>query len=160
MGRGIRVLVLLACLGIGLVLVLHREAVYEATASAQAIDGPAAARVEQRARADGFAGEVAAALAADPPSALPALTVTREGSRVLVSARDVDPLRAEDTVDTAVHLLSAGATADAVDRTTSSAVPEQPVNASSLVVLGVAAAVLAAVGAVTAWLLARRRRSR
>ncbi|WP_299446203.1 hypothetical protein [uncultured Phycicoccus sp.] len=148
MRRGARVLVLLAVLVVGGVLLLTREAAYVATATVTAVDAGAAGQVEARATAAGFAGEVAEALAAEPASALPALTVTRSGAEVRVGARDVDPARAQDTVDTAAYLLARGATADAVEDTTSSTLPTEPVNRSSLFWLALATAALVVAGLV------------
>ena len=160
MRRGTRVLVLLSTLVVGLALLLGRGAVYEATATATAVDVTASGAVSDRATRDGFRREVADALAADPVSVLPALVVTRSGAVVQVSARDADPARAEDTVDTAVFLLARGETADAVDHTTLSTLPVDPVNRSSLAVLGGAALALTLVGVLGSWLapvLFRRR---
>ncbi len=148
MRRGARVLVLLAVLVLGGVLLFTREAAYVATATVTAVDADAAAQVQARATAADFAGEVAEALAAEPASALPALTVTRGGAEVRVGARDVDPARAQDTVDTAVFLLARGATADAVEDTASSTLPTEPVNRSALFWLALATVALVVVGLV------------
>lgn len=160
MGRGARTLVLLVTLVVGMALLLGRQPEYRATATASAVDAGAARRVAERAEAPGFRTQVATALAADPASAIPPLSASVDGRRVLVVARDVDPGRARDAVDTAVYLLGRGSTADLVERTRTATPPEAPEGRPSLLLLGlgvVATAVLVLAGSLASRRVRRRR---
>ncbi|QKE83545.1 hypothetical protein [Arthrobacter sp. NEB 688] len=160
MGRGARTLVLLVTLLAGLALLLGRQPEYRATATAGAVDAGAAQRVAERAEAPGFRTQVATALSADPASAIPPLSAAVDGQRVLVTARDVDPERARDTVDTAVLLLDRGSTADLVERTRTATPPTSPEGRPSLLLLALVAAaalVVALAGSLAARLVRGRR---